>query len=100
MDVKLLKNFNSFQGLMLIHCAVKFFSAVVLISRYSDFSYHFQGLMPIHCAAMQGRADVVQLLMDEDKDGLIKKSLAEESKTPPSVVNLSVANDFTECAQW
>ena len=64
------------------------------------FGLVYQGLMPVHCCAMQGRADVVQLLMREDKDGLIRKALAEESRTPPSVVNLSLANDFIECAEW
>ena len=49
---------------------------------------------------MQGRADVVQLLLKEDRDGLVRKALAEEEKAPPSVVNLALANDFIECAEW
>ena len=60
----------------------------------------WQGLMPVHCCAMQGRADVVQLLIRSDKDGLIRKFLGEESRSPPSVVNLALANDFIECAEW
>ena len=56
--------------------------------------------MPVHCCAMQGRADVVQLLIRSDKDGLIRKFLGEESHSPPSVVNLALANDFIECAEW
>ena len=49
---------------------------------------------------MQGRADVVQVLVRQDRDGLIRKALAEERRSPPSVVNLALANDFIECAEW
>ena len=56
--------------------------------------------MAVHCAAMQGRADVVQVLVRQDRDGLIRKALAEEKRSPPSVVNLALANDFIECAEW
>ena len=56
--------------------------------------------MPVHCCAMQGRADVVQQLIRADRDGLIHKYLAVEGRSPPSVVNLALANDFIECAEW
>jgi hypothetical protein len=57
--------------------------------------------MPIHCAAMQGRDDVIKLLVTHDTDGEIKAALEEEKlSTPPSLVHLAIANDFLDCATW
>ncbi|XP_064635397.1 uncharacterized protein LOC135492725 [Lineus longissimus] len=60
-----------------------------------------RSLMPIHCAAMQGRDDVIKLLVHHDTDGKIKAALEEEKlSTPPSLVHLAIANDFLDCATW
>ena len=57
--------------------------------------------MPLHCCAMQGRIDVIEQLLSLDKEGLILAALnSETKKTPPSVVNLAVANDYVNCAGW
>lgn len=79
-------------------------------------------LTPLHCAAMQGRIDVIKVLLDADTDGRLfqivsassaahrtvpqrRKGAAKgDSKTTtstlPSVVYLSVVNDFVGCAGW
>ena len=60
-----------------------------------------QGLLPIHCCAMQGRDDVIKILLKADQDGSMRKSLKEEeTKTPPSLVHLALANDYAEIAYW
>lgn len=61
-----------------------------------------RGLLPIHCCAMQGRIDVMRMMMRYDHDGFMAKAIAgeETNKPPPSLLNLAIANDFTECAQW
>ncbi|XP_061182605.1 uncharacterized protein LOC133190936 [Saccostrea echinata] len=61
-----------------------------------------RGLLPIHCCAMQGRIDVMRMMMRYDHDGFMAKAIAgeESNKPPPSLLNLAIANDFTECAQW
>ena len=64
-------------------------------------NFLFQGLLPIHCAAMQGRIDIIHLLLQNDRDGDIRSALATElTRSPPSLPHLSLANDFIECAQW
>ena len=58
-------------------------------------------LMPVHCAAMQGRHDVIELLLKRDTQGEIRQMLAAESgNRPPSLVHLALANGSTECADW
>ena len=62
---------------------------------------HFPDLLPIHCSAMQGRVDIIEILLAFDKEKSIMASLkAEEGKKPPSIVHLALANDFIPCAQW
>lgn len=57
--------------------------------------------MPIHCSAMQGRIDAIQALLFFDTEGIIRQNLEMEGeKTPPSLLHLSVANDFLDCAKW
>ncbi|XP_060562776.1 uncharacterized protein LOC132722318 isoform X2 [Ruditapes philippinarum] len=60
-----------------------------------------RGLMPIHCCVMQGRIDVMQLLMNHDKNNAIATALSKENdKKPPSLLHLALANDFPDCAEW
>ncbi|KAI0208355.1 hypothetical protein LSAT2_006969 [Lamellibrachia satsuma] len=60
-----------------------------------------RSLMPIHCAAMQGRTDLISLLLKSDSEGAIRRALAEESsKAPPSVVYLAVSSEGLLCAEW
>ncbi|XP_051886670.1 serine/threonine-protein phosphatase 6 regulatory ankyrin repeat subunit A-like [Pristis pectinata] len=55
-------------------------------------------LLPIHCAAMQGRIDVIQLLLQFDtEEQMISKLMMAKA---PSVLYLSVASNHIECAQW
>ncbi|KAJ8299500.1 hypothetical protein KUTeg_023560 [Tegillarca granosa] len=62
---------------------------------------NFRELLPIHCCAMQGRVDVMRLMMRHDTDAGMPKSInLEEDKKPPSLLHLSIANDFMECADW
>lgn len=50
---------------------------------------------------MQGRVDVIELLLAADIDGQIKHALAEEkSRNPPSLVHLALANDYLNAADW
>ena len=50
---------------------------------------------------MQGRVDVIQLLLGADVDGQIKHALAEEKgRNPPSLVLLALANDYLNAAEW
>lgn len=57
--------------------------------------------MPIHCCVMQGRIDVMQLLMNHDKNNTIATALSKENdKKPPSLIHLALANDFPDCAEW
>lgn len=61
----------------------------------------FQGLMPIHCCAMQGRVDVMRLMIRYDQDGAISELLnAEEESKPPSLLHLALANSFMDCSNW
>jgi len=62
---------------------------------------YLQGLMPIHCCVMQGRIDVMQLLLGHDQSASMAAALSKESdKKPPSLIHLALANDFPDCAQW
>lgn len=56
-------------------------------------------LMPIHCASMQGRQDVIQLLLDTD-EGSLRTQIGKEEKGPPSLPYLAVAGDHLGCAKW
>lgn len=65
------------------------------------FIYYFQGLLPIHCCAMQGRIDVMKMMMAHDQNDNIATALNKEnSKKPPSLLHLAIANDFIDCAEW
>ncbi|PAA55755.1 hypothetical protein BOX15_Mlig030254g2 [Macrostomum lignano] len=70
----------------------------------SPTSKNDKDLMPIHCAALQGRTDVINLLLTHDASvggGAILRSLGQESSThPPSLVCLSLTGGFVECADW
>ncbi|KAK3101728.1 hypothetical protein FSP39_005894 [Pinctada imbricata] len=60
-----------------------------------------RGLLPIHCCAMQGRIDVMRMMMRYDVDGFLAKSISsEEDKKPPSLLHLAIANDAIDCARW
>ena len=68
--------------------------------------FYQQNLLPIHCAAMQGRTDVIDLLLKCDQSEAMCNSLADEEhqplrcKNPPSLIHLAVANDHTDSAVW
>ncbi|XP_052066322.1 uncharacterized protein LOC127705978 isoform X4 [Mytilus californianus] len=60
-----------------------------------------RSLLPIHCCAMQGRIDVMKMLIRNDQEGLMIKTInAEEEQNPPSLPHLAVANDFIDSAKW
>ncbi|KAK3602636.1 hypothetical protein CHS0354_034226 [Potamilus streckersoni] len=60
-----------------------------------------RGLLPIHCCAMQGRVDVMRLMMRFDRNSSIAMALnKEDQKQPPSLLHLAIANDFIQCAAW
>ncbi|CAG2255852.1 unnamed protein product [Mytilus edulis] len=60
-----------------------------------------RSLLPIHCCAMQGRIDVMKMLIRNDQEGLMIKTInAEEDQNPPSLPHLAVANDFIDSAKW
>ncbi|KAL4225169.1 hypothetical protein ACF0H5_015861 [Mactra antiquata] len=60
-----------------------------------------RGLMPIHCCVMQGRIDVMQILIHHDKSNSMATCLTKENdKKPPSLIHLALANDFINCAEW
>ncbi|CAC5404439.1 unnamed protein product [Mytilus coruscus] len=60
-----------------------------------------RSLLPIHCCAMQGRIDVMKMLIRNDQEGLMIKAInAEEEQNPPSLPHLAVANDFIDSAKW
>ncbi|CAK8680159.1 unnamed protein product [Clavelina lepadiformis] len=73
----------------------------MLITRGADLIHrNTRGLMPVHCAAMQGRKDVIELLM-KDTDDLIKSEVEKEAKdSPPSLPYLAVAANYVNCAKW
>ncbi|XP_032894096.1 uncharacterized protein LOC116984113 [Amblyraja radiata] len=55
-------------------------------------------LLPIHCAAIQGRIDVIELLLQFDVEEQTRAKLM--TAKAPSVLYLSVASDHIECAEW
>lgn len=58
-------------------------------------------LLPIHCCAMQGRVDLIQILMEAEGGDEMLKSLAdEEDRNPPSLPHLALANDYLNAAEW
>jgi ankyrin repeat protein len=58
-------------------------------------------LTALHCAAMQGRIDVMELLLSADTDEVLAKSLQLNTNvTPPSLMFLSVVNDYINSAVW
>ncbi|ESO91608.1 hypothetical protein LOTGIDRAFT_233395 [Lottia gigantea] len=60
-----------------------------------------KGLLPIHCCAMQGRTDVMQLLMTFDTEQKLIRTLnEEEDRHPPSLLHLALANDFIDASYW
>ncbi|KAG8578197.1 hypothetical protein GDO81_010418 [Engystomops pustulosus] len=59
-----------------------------------------KGLLPIHCAAMQGRQDVLQLLIESDPK---ERELINENMTKrdtPSLPFLALMNGHLESAKW
>ena len=43
----------------------------------------------------------MKMMMSHDQNDTIATALnKEDSKKPPSLLHLSVANDFIECAEW
>ncbi|MGH0135074.1 UNVERIFIED_CONTAM: hypothetical protein FKN15_056997 [Acipenser sinensis] len=60
-----------------------------------------KGLLAIHCAAMQGRIDVIELLLQCDSDGQMQRKIQRAMETnSPSLLYLAVANDHLKCAEW
>ncbi|KAK6482400.1 hypothetical protein HHUSO_G15403 [Huso huso] len=60
-----------------------------------------KGLLAIHCAAMQGRIDVIELLLQCDSDGQMQRKIQRATETnSPSLLYLAVANDHLKCAEW
>lgn len=60
-----------------------------------------QNLLPLHCCAMQGRIDVMHYLLTSDTDQEMRQDVMEESSgSPPSVLHLTLANDFLDAAVW
>ena len=50
---------------------------------------------------MQGRIDVMKMMMSHDQNDTIATALnKEDSKKPPSLLHLAIANDFIDCAEW
>ena len=50
---------------------------------------------------MQGRIDVMQMMMKHEQSSSMAAALSKENlKKPPSLLNLAVANDFVDCAEW
>jgi len=50
---------------------------------------------------MQGRTDIVDLLLKSEQGQEMCRILAEDQgKTPPSLPHLAVANDHSEAARW
>ena len=50
---------------------------------------------------MQGRVDVMKMMMEHDENDTIATSLTkEDGKKPPSLLHLAIANDFIDCAEW
>lgn len=55
----------------------------------------------MHCCAMQGRIELMQLMLKFDTEGNIAKAINKENpKKPPSLPHLAIANDFVDCADW
>ncbi|XP_060080381.1 uncharacterized protein LOC132559772 [Ylistrum balloti] len=77
-------------------------SIEVLLARNANLARrNIRGLLPIHCCAMQGRVDVIRLMVRADTENNISKAIsAEDDKKPPSLLHLAIANDFIECAKW
>uniref|UniRef100_H3B944 Uncharacterized protein n=1 Tax=Latimeria chalumnae TaxID=7897 RepID=H3B944_LATCH len=61
-----------------------------------------KGLLPIHCAAIQGRIDVIQLLLQSDSDGEMEKRTMEDraNGNTPSMLYLALMNSHLKCAKW
>jgi ankyrin repeat protein len=56
-------------------------------------------LIPIHFAAIQGRSDVIELLMKNDKENKQLNYLISKNSST-SLTYLSVQNDYLVCARW
>jgi hypothetical protein len=61
-----------------------------------------KNLMPIHLAAIQGRVDVIKLLLKKDHEKLIIKHLIDHNSDdhPDSPIYLSLSNSHLGCALW
>nr|XP_033809212.1 uncharacterized protein LOC117364282 isoform X3 [Geotrypetes seraphini] len=71
-----------------------------LLSFKSSEIWNKKGLLPIQCAAMQGRTEVIQLMLEGNEN--VRKDTEEillKSQTL-SPLYLAVANGHLECAKW
>jgi len=57
-------------------------------------------LMPVHCAAMQGRCDVIEMILAEHGDLIRSEISKESSEQPPSLPYLSFASNHVNSAKW
>lgn len=59
--------------------------------------------MPVHLAAIQGRIDVIKLLLKKDHDKSMVKHLINNNNSddqPDSPIYLSLSNNHLGCALW
>ncbi|XP_028403348.1 uncharacterized protein LOC114526043 isoform X2 [Dendronephthya gigantea] len=59
-----------------------------------------KGMLAIHCCALQGRVDVIELLLRFDTKQLLRKELCLENQDAPSPLFLAVANNHMDCGCW
>nr|CAB3262745.1 uncharacterized protein LOC100182602 [Phallusia mammillata] len=73
----------------------------ILVDHDADITHrNKKQLMPVHCAAMQGRKDIIELLLEESDD-LIKSEVDKEAiDSPPSLPYLALAGNHLPCATW
>ena len=60
-----------------------------------------ENMLPIHMAAVQGRIDVIELLLKKDSDAVVLLALNKDSsQIPLSVPYVALMNDQINCASW
>ncbi len=58
-------------------------------------------MLPMHMAAMQGRIDVIELLLKQEPEHSVMLSLNKDSsQIPLSFPYVALINDQLECAAW
>jgi hypothetical protein len=58
-------------------------------------------MLPIHMAAMQGRIDVIKLLLKQEPENSVMLALNKDSsQIPLSFPYVALVNDQLECASW